>query len=358
MADDDPRRFPPVERAPAHLAALYAIVEQRLAAATASESDAIDANVAAAMSSLLQPGRGAALAEVFAHAPSAPVYRHLWRTVARCERATAHVVRMFAIPVVVVAGIERADAAAALVDGVLDDAAGLADLLKRHRALASNETVALANALVAADAIDFARLPDVADTRDLPPSPIAVAPGNEAVHLRFLVGSALAAPGADLFADQSMHGYGVPLTRALSSALAVPGVSVLGLPRAPLPLVEALWQGRLAQRDIAAQVFASNAIRRIRAATGEPAAVISVHEAEDFGEVRLSLSSPFDARSAEGLRCRLWPLDRIDDVTSMLATLLADCRVGDVRRKPGVHPDRDPLTGGPLLFKPEPVSLH
>ena len=140
---------------------------------------------------------------------------------------------------------------------------------------------------------------------------------------------------------------------------------MLALPRGPLPLVEALWQGRLAQREVGAQVFASNAIRALRAATGEPSAVISVHrsDAPDYeAEVRLSLSSPFDPRSAEGFRCALWPLDRVEDVVSMLATLLADCRVRDVRRKPGVHADRDAATGLPLLFKaadtPEAISRH
>ena len=93
--------------------------------------------------------------------------------------------------------------------------------------------------------------------------------------------------------------------------------------------------------------------------------MISVHsndEDERGGEVRLSLSSPFDSRAAEGFRCPLWPLDRVDDVAAMLVTLLAECRVSDVRRKPGVHPDRDPATGLPLLFKaenePPATSLH
>ena len=36
---------------------------------------------------------------------------------------------------------------------------------------------------------------------------------------------------------------------------------------------------------------------------------------------------------------------------SRLETLLADCRVTDVQRMPGVHPDRDATTGQPLLFK-------
>jgi len=38
---------------------------------------------------------------------------------------------------------------------------------------------------------------------------------------------------------------------------------------------------------------------------------------------------------------------------AMFADLLRDCRVTDVRLILGVHADRDPATGLPLLFKPE-----
>jgi len=208
-------------------------------------------------------------------------------------------------------------------------------------------------------------LADSPRARALPPLPITVAGAVESVHLRFLVGSALAAPGANLFRDTEVGKWGIPFAQALSRALAAPGVSTLALPRPPLPLVEAAWIGRVAQREVGAQIFASNAVRKLRAGTGEPSAVISVHriDGDDAGaEVRLSLSSPFDPRAAEGLRCPLWPLDRVDDVVLMLATLLEDCRVTDVRRKPGVHPDRDPDTGLPLLFKaqsePPASALH
>jgi hypothetical protein len=88
--------------------------------------------------------------------------------------------------------------------------------------------------------------------------------------------------------------------------------------------------------------------------------VISVHCSDAdprAGEVRLSLSSPLDPRSAEGFRCALAPLDRVDDVAAMLESLLADCRVTDVQRLPGVHPDRDATTGQPMLFK-APVPIH
>src|SRR4029077_21164522 len=145
----------------------------------------------------------------------------------------------------------------------------------------------------------------------------------------------------------------------LARQLAAPGVSVLALPRAPQSPPAALQQGRRAQREVGGQLFTSNATRKLRGAVGEPSAVISAHRcaaAPGGGELRLSVSSPFDPRQAEGFRCPLFPTDRVGDVASMLVDLLVDCRVTDVRVLPSVDPDRDPQTGMMLLFKPEAVA--
>jgi hypothetical protein len=116
---------------------------------------------------------------------------------------------------------------------------------------------------------------------------------------------------------------------------------------------------------VGVQVFAANAIRKLRAAVGEPTAVISAHRspgADHGGEVRLSLSSPFDPREAEGFRCPLHPQESVADVVAMLTGFLADCRVADVRIVPGIHADRDAGTGLTLLFKgddlPAPPTAH
>src|SRR5437763_7565670 len=107
---DDPRRFPTLDRAPEDTTRLYTIVQASLGAATSRDADACDARLASALDSLLQPAQGAALAALFAAAPSTAAYRHLWRILARRERAgmpdAAQVVRLFAMPIVVVAGIE------------------------------------------------------------------------------------------------------------------------------------------------------------------------------------------------------------------------------------------------------------
>jgi hypothetical protein len=139
----------------------------------------------------------------------------------------------------------------------------------------------------------------------------------------------------------------------------MPEASILALPRAPRAPLIALQEGRAAQREVAAQLFASDALRRLRSAVGEPAAVISAHRCPTAcggGELRLSLSSVFDSRQAEGFRCPLFAGERVGDVASMLAALMDDCRVADVQVLPSVHPDRDPTTGLTLLFKAESLT--
>jgi hypothetical protein len=370
---DDPRVFPP-QVDPAH-APLIELTEAGLAATTTARAEEIDRALVKNVLDCLRSDRALLLADVIAGAPSPAVARALWRCLiaawapARKGEQTGVGATLFALPVVIVAGREPgADKAATdpTLSGVLPDTGRLAAILREHGALAGNETFALAPSLVASDAIDVSRLgrlyawqrlgDNEGATRDFPPTPIALQRGQQSMHLRFLMGTALAAPGVDLLAESDIAKWGMPFALELARQLTVPALSVLALPRAPQAPPAALQQGRAAQREVGAQLFASNAIRRLRASVGEPVAVISAHRSSSApggGELRLSLSSPFDPRQAEGFRCPLFPTDRAGDIAQMLLDLLHDCRVTDVRLIPGVHPDRDPQTGLLLLFKPD-----
>jgi hypothetical protein len=380
IAIPDPRFFPDSDAVAPDFAAIYRQAEASLAAETGQGADAADRVLRAALASRLT-GDGARLAALFANAPSVPVARHLWRLLdALCQPASGPAagvaVTVFAIPVIIVAGSEGATTRGTL-PGILPEPEALTAILLEHGALAGNRTFALADALVGVDAIDIGRLahllawqtlPDTAEdalapgaalaAHALPPAPIPLAAGREAVSLRFVVGTALAKGGVDLLAEATVGKWGIPFTRALGRQLGGQGLSVLCLPRAPQRPLPAVQQGRAAQREVSAQIFVGNALRRLRASVGEPAAVISAHrapEAPGGGELRLSLSSPFEPRDAEGFRCPLYPLDRAPDVAALLAQLLHDCRVTDVRVLAGVHSDRDPGTGLRLLFKPDTI---
>ncbi|MEO8676119.1 MAG: hypothetical protein ABI569_11095 [Casimicrobiaceae bacterium] len=369
----DPRVFPDAHAGvPEHLR-LYTLAVEALAAQTRQQADSPDREIRGRLAANLASD-GAALAALFAGAPSVAVTRLLWRELDAVWRQghapgeAGLALTVFALPLVIVSGGDGATADLAH-PGVLAAPDSLVAILREHGALGGSQAFALADALVSADAIDLPRLPEIfawqalADStpaefspRALPPAPLSFPAGREGVHLRFLMGSALARRGLDLVADREVGKWGVPFTKELSRQLAVGATSVLALARAPQRPLPAVAAGRAAKREIGAQIFAGNAIRKLRASVGEPSAVISAHRAPDApggGELRLSLSSPFAPRDAEGFRCPLYPLDRVGDVAQMLADLMADCRVTDVRIAAGVHADRDPATGLTLLFKPD-----
>ncbi len=346
---------------------LSAAAEESLAAPTMLRKDELDGVIRKAWRELADRGAYGEIAAVFDEAPSVAIARHWWRRLdealsersAQTEGVGTHV---FALPLIIVLGSGNPGSLA----GVVPEIGKIVDLLKEHRALRGNRNFALGNALVTPDRLAIAELGALlrhgADPLALPVTPLAFLDKQEVVHLRLLIGAALATPQANLFNAQDVGGWGMPVAQELARQLAVGGVTVLVLPRPPASLLAGAQAGRLAQRDVAMQLFASNAIRKLRAAVGEPTAVLSAHRlADGGGELRVSLSSPFDPRSAEGFRIVLEPLDRVPDVTQGVVDLLRECRVSDIRMLTEVQPDRDPLTGGPLLFKPEnigPNSVH
>jgi hypothetical protein len=375
----DPRRWPTPADAPAFAAELHAACAATLAAATGRDAARDEQRIAAALTALLDTGDGEALARLLATAPSESIHRRLFGVLCDVERtrlARDDAVRvvMFAIPLVIVAGIEGRRDERTTLPAIVADVDALCALLQEHRALGGNTTFALGNALVAPDTLGYDRLPSLlahaaATTGgdatalafaplSLPPAPIPVSGAQESVHLRYLLGAAVART-LDPFLAAEVGRWGVPLAKTLARALAVDGATVLPLPRAPTLLAPGLARGRAAQRETSAHVFASNALRRLRGASGEPTAILSAHRTAEVatgGELRLSLSSPFAPADAEGFRYPLEPLDRIADVMRMLTGLLADYRVSDVRMMPGVQGDRDPTTGLLLLFKADAAA--
>lgn len=366
----DPRCFPDAAAADAGGARVHALAAAVLAAGNGPEAEAsqaaLDAMLDAALDAAPPEAAGRTLDGWLASAPSLDLRRALWRALLRRVAVPASggvAAQLFAMPLVLVAGVAGSGEARAMLSGVLPDPAALCAVLLEHRGLGGNRAFTLAPVLATADALDVAAQPTLRAARAAAergaPLPLAAAPcalpGGESVHLRFLVGSALSAPGVDVVREATTGAWGLPLTRALAAQLAAPGVTLLALPRPAAAPLAAVALGRAAQRDVAAQLFASNAIRELRARYGEPAAVLSAHraaDASDGGELRLSLSSRFSPRDAYGHRCPILPHERAGDVAAALLDLLSDARVTDVTVVPGVHGDRDPVTGGPLLFKP------
>ena len=366
----DPRVWPAAS-ATSRAARLHACVLAAIDADTRHAAAVADAEATALIERLVAAGDGASLGDAFGSAPSYPVARHLWRLLADVERgdsrrATALRTTLAAMPVIFVSALDSREGEVTL-PGILTDPRALEALLRDARELGGAQAFSLSSSLVGVDAIDVVTLPDhlaqlpfgepgggLRPPVDVPPAPMLVGAGNERVHLRFIVAAVLTAPGSDPLEASRISVWGIAFAQALARQMHVEGLSLLALPRPLQRLVPATQAGRSVQREVSAQVFASNAIRKLRASVGEPTAIISAHRAADAplgGELRLSLSSVFAPRAAEGFRCPLYAYESVRDVVAMLAGLLRDCRVDDVRLRMGIHGDIDPLTGGPLLFK-------
>ncbi|HTP48323.1 MAG TPA: hypothetical protein VMQ50_15535 [Casimicrobiaceae bacterium] len=369
----DPRTYP--ERIDPVFAQQLDCAAASLASASMNGADRNDAALREDMLRALRRGDADWLCGLLAAAPSASMVRHLRRRLleawagASADDAAGLAATLFALPIIVVTGRDSGGEPATLGDA-FPDVARLRAILIEHGALGGNASFAISAALVGPDAIDVQKLPELLtwtrlnvedDTplRTLEGSAITITGGDPAVHLRFLMGSALAAPGTVLAVESRIGAWGLPLAHELARQLASPGISVLALPRAPQEPLLALQEGRAAQREVGAQLFASNAIRHLRGSVGEPAAVISAHRCADApggGELRLSLSSAFDPRQAQGFRCPLFPGEHVGDVADMLVALLRDCRVSEVHVLPALHSDRDVNTGLTLLFRADSLA--
>lgn len=302
-----------------------------------------------ALRGCLAAGRDEDLRSALAAAPDAACYRMLWDAAAAVaehpvlDGAATLALRMFAIPVVIVAGSRDA----ARIGGVVPDIAVVTALLAEHGAIGPTRNFGLSNALVALETLErlsplevYRRCRDATAPPDLPPADIAFEPRSERVHLRFLIGAGFSSPAAPPFVETAANigAWGMPLTRALAAQFAQPGVELLPMPRPPVRLLAAAHAGRAAQLGAAFNLFTANSLRRLRLAVGDPAAVLSAH---DNGELRATFSTPLDESLHEGFR---WPLDRLDDVAAIegeMLALLAECRVGDVHVVPQVLPDRN-----------------
>jgi hypothetical protein len=361
----DPRAFPIYAGTPAN--PLIDLALASLAAEQGVIQEKRDTELGEQLAAMLLSGDTATIADALTRSPSLAVQRHLTRSL-----ATAHVAAgraqgdaglpttVFAIPLVIVA----ANPGLVNVPGALPDIEEFVALMKGNGALRGNQTFALSNALAAASAFALPKLPaSLAWWALSPGSPIAIekaampVPANqESVFLRFLVGTALAGPNAALLADNDTGKWGMPFTQAFAKQLGGGTLSLLAMPRPPRPPLSALFQGRSAQRDVSLQLFATNAIRKFRSGVGEPEAVISAHRTAEGGEVRLSLSNPFDEKGAEGFRAELHATDRAQDVAVLMQDLLRECNVESVTVLADVFPDIDVETKLPMLFRADALQ--
>jgi hypothetical protein len=276
--------------------------------------------------------------------PSADCYRHVQQMLAKLvnkpQRGETVIARLFAIPLVIVAGAKKATH----IPDALPDIAAVTSLLEQHGVLGAGRNFGLGNALCSMETLDAlrprllrqwaAQLRAGSSPLELAGTVIAVAPGREQVYLRFLVGASVvpAHVPSVMETGSNVGAWGMALTNLLAQQLAQSGLDVLPIPRAPVALYLASDAGRAAQIELAFSLFLSNAVRQFRMAVGDPVAVLSAHcTGEEGAELRVSLSSAFDESMLEGFRWPLYPADDFNEIVNKINNLLEECRLNDRR---------------------------
>lgn len=336
---DDPRRYGTADASRALL---------RLA-----EDDRQRGELTTALRDLALAGEDAQIAEALGCAPSQAAYRRIWQSLcAAVEHPVAdeHVgVRVFAIPWAIVC----TSSTAATLPGVLPDVEALARVLEAGGVFGGSRNLGLGNALVSIETLErlrpseVLRMSSMPDLRDLPPAPIAVTRAVEEVHVRFVLGAAIAPANApDIVETGANVGkWGTAALRAMAGQLALAGVQILPLARPPAGLMTAAWQGRRAGIETGFNLFMSNTVRRFRSAVGDPQVTLSAHAG---GEMRVTLHTPFDETFVEGFRWPLHPADELEEVERTIRAMLWECRLAEPHVAPGVLPDRTPT--GAVLY--------
>jgi len=347
---------------------LWKLVENYIAAPTQAEKELYAEKVSTLFSDLYAQKAMLNPDTFLNSAPSNESARILVRLLQQWEVKPPHEnsvgLRFFALPVIVVAGAERVLSLRA----VLRERDKVEEILREKQVLGNAEQWGISNALCSADTISGeawsawmmlqqSNFEGLASLQKVPPQDINISIVNqEQVFLRFIVGATLVSAKTHWQEGTKIESWGMALTECLSQQLGMPGTTILALPRAPKSLLLAVQEGRRLQREVSLQLFMSNAIRECRTKFGEPTIVLSSHHMDPGeGEIRVSISSEFSTKDAQGFRCPLFPDDRVVDVQRMIETLVQECQVSDLRILQKVYTDKEPETGLTWLFKPEAI---
>ena len=341
-----------------------------LAAASLNGNTAARATFKLELDALLENGEDDAVQALLRDAPSTDCYRHIQQALAKLvnkpERGEAVIARLFAIPLVIVAGAKKQTQ----IPDALPDVAAVSALLEQHGVLGAGRTFGLGNALCAMETLDClrprllrqwaAQLRTGGAPLELAGSTFDLPPGREQVVLRFLVGASVVPAHVPSVTEtgSNVGAWGIPLTQLLAKQLAQPGLDVLPIPRAPVALYLASDAGRAAQIELAFSLFLSNAVRQFRLAVGDPSVVLSAHRTDDgSAELRVSLSSVFDESMLEGFRWPLYPPDDFIEIVNKINELINECRLNDVHALNLIATDLN-ARGGRFLSARDAVQLE
>ncbi|MCB6185306.1 hypothetical protein LIN78_17300 [Leeia sp. TBRC 13508] len=251
------------------------------------------------------------------------------------QRDDGKLVRLFAIPLVIVAGSRQPYTIPALLPNPLEMRA----LLVEHGVMDSSNHVWMSGELVDLESLGKikndawyqAHLATTLATQGFPfnltPSDVLVE-SQERVHLRFIVGIVV----EDASRQRARIGdevgkWGIPFGQLLQKQWQKEGMTLFVMPRALTGVVAGQYDARFTTLEVAFHLFASSIIRRIREGVGDPAVILSVHE---NAEIRVTIQSRLQQDVVERFVWPLDPKDHIPSVFSMMHTFFTECQVSDI----------------------------
>ncbi|WP_374347020.1 hypothetical protein [Chitinimonas sp.] len=353
----DPRHYPGSDSHPLHERARRVLAERELGRMVAAEAELDEAlwqllNSEAAMDwQAMHDGMPDQAVEQV-------IRSRLAALLTRPAAGADHHALIFALPIVLVAGVRGQH----ILPGKLPDVAAVQSLLIEHGIFASGADLHLSARLVDAEQMaqisasqllrwrDALQYASAGLPHDFQESPISV--NGDGVYLRFLLGVAMqprdAAPVVQLNAAPGP--WAMALSKLLGEQLKHDALTLFPLPRAPQAWLAALDDGRVAQQQIRFEVFASNALRKLREAGETPVAVLSAHQGK---ELRVTIGAERNGEEWAGF---IWPLgasDRVGVIQQNMVKLLQECHQSDIR----IIPDVLPAMKDQLPYFPIPTEL-
>lgn len=248
---------------------------------------------------------------------------------------------MVVLPLVIVSGSPKATQTPAQIT----DPKAIVDILKTHGCFAQNAEVVFFPELLHPEslaAISFTEqllttqnLSNFDQPFSLLGAPIPVK--DESVYVRYLLGIAHCEHEKILNNPSNTGAWAMEIMQSIHEQLKTEGASLFCIPQALASLPEALRQGARCRLDIHMQLFASNAIRKLREHQMPIIAIASAHEG---GELRFTISTEGDTKHMSAFAWPLAPLDSVSDIAENFASLMRECQVTDLRFIPQIQIDK------------------
>jgi hypothetical protein len=319
----DPRRYPP----PNARNPLIRLVMKQLTAPTHETGSEAAAALRQGLHDMIEARDHAGLNAVLTQSPALEAAQTLWQALRDILEEPA-AGSLFLIPVILVAGVKGS----ATLPGELGDPQAIVELLRQHGVFPVDAKITLHSVLASEETLAGISPYQILHWQEeaFVPPPAAMPLRDEAVFLRFLVGTSSTRPVS------RMGAWGFPLAELIGQQLATAGVTLFTIPRSPQGCLSALESGRKTLLETRLQHMTSNAVRGIRLKGRTPVATLAAH---DNDEIRITISSKEDGERWQGFVWPLGPRDEVPAIEQFATELFSECQITDIRIVEDLQPD-------------------